>query len=192
LLYDSDFEQGREDCHRAVLKDNAQTQLILNGADNVKMLKDFLNAEQRILIVAGMNKDAATYLLDHSNVISVLNNARPDFAGPLERERVLSALRGRREKTCTFAKSLQDERKKAGAQRQAEAEQTEQEERSRKFKRRILNGIGGAAYVTVNSAVGGGLVVGSAGIAAPVSASLIALSGAVGGAFIGEAISPPG
>jgi hypothetical protein len=190
LLYDADFEQSLETCRREFFKHREPTvQFLTNTTDDYSMLRGFLNAEQRILIVAGMNKDAAADLLRPKKVRSVLDGAGPDFAAdPLARERVLNALRIRQEETCSFAKSLQDERIKAEAQKQAEAEQQKQKQRNRRFKRRILNGIGGATCVTLNPTVGAGLFVISGGAAAVVSASLIALSGTVGSALINESL----
>jgi len=153
------------------------------------MLRDFLKAERRLLIVAGMNEEAAGSLLDFENVAPIIDTVGPDFAkDPLEPERVLNALRVRREETCKFAKSLQDERKAQKLAWVQKALQEQQEERIQKFKRRMLNGIGGAALVTVDAAVGAGLFVVSAGIAPVVSAPLFTLSGAVGGALISEAV----
>lgn len=191
LLYDSDFQQSLEDCHAAFLQNNNSIRQILSTDrtdESIKMLRDFLNAERQILIVAGMNEEAASYLLDFENVASIL-----DFANdPLEHYHFVDpALRNRREETCQFAKSLQEERKREDAERRTyvlEARQQQQEARSRKFKRRILNGIGGAALVTVNTAVGTGLSVVSAGTTLVVAGSLIALSGSVGGALISEAV----
>jgi hypothetical protein len=190
LLYESDFQKSLEECrfwYRDYYDSNMKA-LDPYDADNLDMLYIFLKAERRLLMVAGMNEGAASYLLDDDNVIPILSNASLDREqGPLARERVENALSVRREETCNFAKILQDERKKVEEQKQEEAKA----EVKKKFTRRIFNGIGGAALVTLNPAIGAGLFVSTGGFGAVASAPLIALSGALGGALINEAVQQP-
>ncbi len=76
LPCNSDFQQSLEDCRRTYLQNKDSTAKVLSGDDDFMMLRDFLEAERRLLAVAGMNEGAASYLLDRDNVISILNKAQ--------------------------------------------------------------------------------------------------------------------
>lgn len=125
-----------------------------------------------LLIVAGMEEKPASQVTHEAREL-VRNNNLHFVEYGLEPEGMFEALRIHREVTCDFARRLQEE-----------WQREQQWEKTRRFRRRILNGLGGAAMVAVNGALGAGLLVGTAGTAGIAAAPLAAVSGAVGGALI--------
>ena len=169
--YNSDFRQFLDDSRNEWLENKEQVR------DVMTELRDFMRIERQLLIVAGVNEDAAHYVADGDNARAELDRAGINFEeDALVPERVLEALRVRKEETCDHVITLKQAR-------WDEIKRAQEAQREWRWKRRIINGVGGAAIVAVNWALGADLLVKTAGAGAP----LAAVSTAVGGALISEA-----